>query len=91
VLAALAKLEAVEATALAADIGIQYHLATLAGEGQLPVRDFEHGWNVLSWWMQSGCCGCPPTAPRCGSSSGRPAPRCSSSAPCRCSSGAGTG
>jgi hypothetical protein len=54
VLAALAQLEALNATALSADAGIQYHLATLAGDGQLPVRDFEHGWNVLSWWMQSG-------------------------------------
>ena len=52
-LAAVAELRALPATALSADLGIQAHLAQQVLDGAVPVRDFEHGWNVLSWWAMA--------------------------------------
>ena len=33
------------------DLGIQYALGQQTAGGALPLRDFEHTWNVLSWWF----------------------------------------
>ena len=49
-LAAIGRLEPLAAQGLAADAGIQFHLAAETAQGAVPVRDFEHGWNVLSWY-----------------------------------------
>jgi hypothetical protein len=49
-LAAIGRLEPLAAQGLAADAGIQFHLAAETARGAVPVRDFEHGWNVLSWY-----------------------------------------
>lgn len=49
-LAALARLEPLPADGLSLDVGIQFHLASEAARGAVPVRDFEHGWNVLGWY-----------------------------------------
>lgn len=43
------RFEALAADALRADYGIQYHLSRLTAQGAVPIRDFEHGWNALSW------------------------------------------
>lgn len=37
--------------ALTDDLGIQYALGQQTAAGALPLRDFEHTWNVLSWWF----------------------------------------
>lgn len=43
------RFEALAGDALHADYGIQYHLSRLTARGAVPIRDFEHGWNALSW------------------------------------------
>ena len=35
------------------DLGIQYALGAQTADGALPLRDFEHTWNVLSWWFNA--------------------------------------
>lgn len=49
-LAAIGRLDPLAAQGLSADAGIQFHLAAQTAQGAVPVRDFEHGWNVLSWY-----------------------------------------
>ncbi len=35
------------------DLGIQYYLARRTSEGAVPLLDFEHGWNTLSWYISA--------------------------------------
>ncbi len=35
------------------DLGIQYYLARVTAEGGIPLIDFEHGWNTLSWYYSA--------------------------------------
>jgi hypothetical protein len=40
--------------ALTADLGIQYYLGAETARGAVPLLDFQHGWNVLSWYFNAG-------------------------------------
>jgi hypothetical protein len=44
---------AVAAQALHNDLGIQYYLARVTARGAVPLLDFEHGWNTLSWYISA--------------------------------------
>lgn len=48
--AAIARLEPLAADGLGSDVGIQFHLAGETARGAIPLVDFEHGWNALSWY-----------------------------------------
>ena len=54
VLDAVVHVQPLPAAGLTADTGIQFHLAWLTAHDALPVRDFAHGWNALSWYLHAG-------------------------------------
>lgn len=46
----LVELHALGSGALSLDLGIQHHLSAETARGAVPIIDFEHGWNALSWY-----------------------------------------
>ncbi len=47
----LIKLVELPPKSLTLDLGIQYHLVGETARGAIPIIDFEHGWNVLGWYV----------------------------------------
>jgi hypothetical protein len=48
-----ARMSALGADGLNADIGIQHFLARSTAQGAIPLIDFEHGWNTASWYFSA--------------------------------------
>lgn len=48
------RVESLGAAALNDDLGIQWYLGRITGEGAIPLVDFEHGWNTATWYWNAG-------------------------------------